>query len=323
MNNIKKFKITNVNLRKFELLLNEALKVNNIVILEFDHNFIKNVSISTNKNLIKLFSVDINKISHEKKDDDKPVNILDLGQVQPTESNNNIDCKFDFYFMRGEIFKNNFGVFDKMTKPVELTFECIEDVETGRTRARNLTISGTSKFGSAIEVNIQLTDNDDFNESVNEYGDLLARATPAEDSYIFNIEPKVFSEVTELIKELNKNISNTLYINITIDKNHLTINNKIFRVEYTLDKPIDNPDGSPVNIKVSNEDWNKLTGSEAISVHVDKDPINNKLIFITKYLDAIYWSMMMKVIDNSDVMSTDDESDEAILESLDVSGYDF
>ena len=303
MNN--KFKITNVNLRKFEKIINTSLMVRNNLMLEFSEQFVRSCALNSSSSIMKLFTVEIEKISMTAEElTPKKEEIILATQItldSTPDKNNNISGLFDFYLLRGEILKNNFGIFDQ-NKPVDIEFDVIQAEDESRPRATSMKITGLSKYNTRLETTLPLTKDSLNTETISDYSMAMQHVTPDDNSHKISISPAMFEEVTSMIKSLHKtNVNNTIYIEIEVSGNQIIFKDKAFKIQYTIPESIE---GS-IEFKLAKNDWIKLTGENTVNIFLNKNVDDKKVIFVTSYIDSVIFSLITKVR-GGEIVSADD-----------------
>lgn len=293
--------------------------VRNNLMLEFSEQFVRSCAITSSSSMMKLFTVEIDKISMTQEELTPTKAEITLATEITLETaplkNNNITGLFDFYLLRGEILKSNFGIFDQ-NKPVDIEFDVILLPESDRPKATSMKITGVSKYNTRLETTLPLTQDSLNTETIGDYSAAMKHVTPDKDSHKITITPQMFEEVTAMIKTLHKtNVNNTIYIEIEVTGNQIVFKDRAFRVEYILPTAIE---GS-IEFKLAKNDWIKLTGENVINIFLNKNTNDNKVIFVTNFIDAVIFSLITKV-KGGEITSEDEDSDE--LESLDLAAYD-
>lgn len=309
--------IKNVKLRNLELILNQAILVKKSLMIEFKNDFIRSCSVTDSATFMKIIMIPTIKICDNENAD-----------------NIQIDNPFDFYLIKGELLKPVFNFFSK-TATVELTFELEESIEvSGRFIAKTMTIKGQTNDGSEIATTIPLTFEEMITESISDYSTEIDHLKPSQNNHQITLTQPMVDEVKGLIAKLNKtNPNNSIYVNVLVEKQSITFSDRVFKVKYDLEQPIETIN-EPFTFNIVKTDWIRLSVSKQndIICYLDTDTSSKKVIFVTPYLGSIISSLMLKVegvqsgiLDDNDKMddTMSNEIDEISSLELDMSQYDF
>ena len=154
MDNNKIVNIKNFNLQLFGNLLNQALSVTPQLMLEFNDSMLKSCSFSQTKSLIKLWVIPYKNLILQEKIVEEQENIIDLNDSPIITGLEKIVTdvlpeipNFNFYILKGDLFKNYIGVFNN-TEAVDLSFNLIS--VDNKYQASSIIIKGKSESGAIL-----------------------------------------------------------------------------------------------------------------------------------------------------------------------------
>lgn len=307
MNNT--FTIKNFNINLFNSLLNQSLIVNSQLMLEFDKDMLKSCSFSMTKSLIKLWTIPKSKLIFQKQDE----NVLEALDSHTKEETPNIPS-FNFYILKGDLFRNYLAVFIN-NESVDITFNLI-DTEDGKKQATSMIIVGKSETGAPLSTEFLLTTEELISNKISDYSDILRECTPSANDDEFHLTNKQIGEIRGLVKKLHKSmVGNTSYINFVIDKNHVSVNDKVFNIKFdeTFPKVTE-----PINFKILKSDFS-LIGDHSFKIFTKNN--SEKVIFGSKFGDSIIWILTTKTSEVSLSVENDDSEDVLNSLELDLSEY--
>jgi len=312
MNNIQ---IKNFNLSLFGNLLNQSLTVTPQLMLEFNNNMLKSCSFSQTKSLIKLWTIPTENLIIQKNENDLDIN--DLASLTLKETKLEIP-DFNFYILRGDLFKNYMSVFS-ITTPVDLTFNLVKVDD--KLQASSIIINGKSESGAPLETEFLLTTEELITNKISDYQEILKECTPNKEMFEFILNNKQIIEIRGLVKKLHKSsVDNTAFLSFEISDNKIKIKDKVFSLEFENDitRNIYNKENIPekINFNILKSDF-RLIGDHTFSIFTNDEV--QKVIFGSTYSKSIIWCMSTKVGENHQSMN--DEFDDDVVDSLQLSQY--
>jgi hypothetical protein len=315
---IETINIKNFNLPLFGNLLNQAISVTPQLMLEFNDDMLKSCSFSQTKSLIKLWTIPSKNLILNPKNNS--VDILEDNLDLTKEISEFIPEKipnFNFYILKGDLFKNYIGVFSG--EVVDLSFNLIE--VDGKKQASSIIIKGKSESGAPLETEFVLTTEELITNKISDFQEILNECTPAKDMFEFLLHSKQIIEIRGLIKKLHKSsVDNTAFLTFTVTENKIHIKDKVFSLEFDNDtsKNILNKNvvSEPLIFNVLKSDF-ILIGDHNFNIFTSND--TQKVIFGSKYGNSIIWCMSTKISENS--FNQNDNDDDEIIDSLSVSQY--
>jgi hypothetical protein len=304
-----KIKISNFKLNIFAKLLEQSLIVDDQIMLEFSPEMIKSCSFSSTKSFMKLWSIPLNDLIQFPDGDD----IENLDKEQEISD----FPVFNFYILKGNLFKNYISV--HTTDTVDLEF--IIQKKQAKYYAANMIISGNSETKSPLITTFILTTEEMISNSINDYSEILAECTPSNDMIEFIITDIQIQEIKQLIKKLHKSsANNTPFLTFTVDPQlkKVNVNDKVFNISFDLINT--NPDKLPdskIIFNILKTDF-VMTGNHTFSIFINNN--EQKIILGSNYRKAIIWCLSSKTDENA--LSVIDESNlNASIDSLNVSEY--
>lgn len=308
-------KIPNFNLAIFRQLLKQNLMVNDQIMIEFNKDFVRSCAISPKKTLMKLWMLPTKLfiVDEEKKDENGVIQMDDTVNVD--EIVNNIP-KFNFYILRGDLFKNYLIVHNSGT--VDLEFEVRND--TTGSYAETIKINGQTENGNNITTIFTLTSEELILNKIDDYNELIKRCTPDDTLCDIIIEKEQMEEIKRLLKNLNQSsIDNSNYLTFTVVEtvlgDRIKVNDKVFSVEFPLKS------SSPEKLKGQNLSFNMLktdfimTGDHNFNLYTKNDD-EPRIVLYTKFGGAIIYGLATKITENN-VLDNSASFDEVDLDRLD------
>lgn len=321
-NKTKIIKVDNFNLNLFGNLLNQSLSVTPQLMLEFRDNMIKSCSFSSTKSLVKLWTIPINNfIVKEKISDKNALELLD----NPIEELKSFDlgANFNFYILKGDLFKKYISVFNQTSVNLEFTIKEID----GKYQATSILINGKSENGSPLITTFALTTEELISNALSDYSEILRECTPDSNMFEILLHDKQISEIKSLVKNLRGSASdNVAYLTFEIDKTKIVVSDKVFNLKFDIDMHIQtknemNNYTSDISMKfnILKSDFS-LIGDHSFSVFTE--PNSPKVIFGSTYAKSVIWCLTTK-FDNTKQLSNDTNESDAIIDSLDLNEYNF
>lgn len=312
MNN---FQLKNFNLALFGNLLNQSLRVTPQLMLEFNNNMLKSCSFSQTKSLIKLWTIPAENLLINEE------NIVDVNDLSTITENKKIEIpEFNFYILRGDLFKNYMSVFS-VTNSVDLTFNLIKIED--KMQASSIIIKGKSESGAQLETEFLLTTEELITNKISDYTEILRECTPSKDMFEFVLNNKQIIEVRGLIKKLHKSsVDNTAFLNFEISENKINIKDKVFSLQFENDitRNLINKQNinEKLNFNILKSDFN-LIGDHTFSIFTNNE--TQKVIFGSTYSKSIIWCMSTKVGENHQNNENENFDDDDTIDSLSLSAY--
>lgn len=305
-------KIPNFSLATFRQLLKQNLMVNDQIMIEFNKDFVKSCAISPKKTLMKVWTLPTeNFISKKDKVDengvvqmDETINVKEIVEAIP---------KFNFYILRGDLFKNYLIVHNSETVDLEFT---IRNEPTGA-YAEIIKITGYTENNNKIVTTFTLTSEELILNKVEDYNELIKRCTPGDSMCDIILDMEQMQEVKRLLKNLNQSsIDNSNFLTFTVleKENKLRVNDKVFSVDFDLKS------SNPEKLKGKETSFNMLktdfvmTGDHTFNFYMDDNAEEPRIIMYTQFAGAIIYGVATKitestVLDNSDSFDGDIDLD--------------
>lgn len=318
MNN--SIQIKNFNLSLFGNLLNQALTVTPQLMLEFNNNMLKSCSFSQTKSLIKLWTIPTENLIIQNKEQND-IDINDISSLVETKLEIPQIPDFNFYILRGDLFKNYMSVFS-ITTPVDLTFNLVE-IEN-KLQASSIIIKGKSESGAPLETEFLLTTEELITNKISDYQEILKECTPNKEMFEFVLNNKQIIEIRSLVKKLHKSsVDNTAFLSFNISGNKINIKDKVFSLEFDNDisRNIYNKQliDDNISFNILKSDFS-LIGDHTFSIFTNNE--TQKVIFGSTYSKSIIWCMSTKVGENhQNHQNTNDDFDDDVVDSLQLSQY--
>jgi len=312
------FKISNFKLNIFRNLLEQSLIVDNQLMLEFNTEMIKSCSFSNTKSLIKLWTIPLKSliVLPDNINDDLT---LDLNDETP--ENDIYDFpEFNFYILRGDLFKKFLSVHNTDMVDIEFSLRKINDKYYGS----NLIITGKSENNSPLITSFILTTEELLTNKIEDYSQIIKECTPTKGMFEFILLDNQIQEVKRLIKNLHKSSpENTSFLTFKIDSDNkkIIVNDKVFSIEFLISTEIQKEIKFPkegFEFKMLKSDF-IVTGNHTFSFYTDK--LSEKVLLGAKYSDAIIWCLATKVNESSLNLDSKIDDLDSTLDNLDVSEY--
>ena len=321
-NKTRIIKVDNFNLNLFGNLLNQSLTVTPQLMLEFRDNMVKSCSFSSTKSLVKLWTIPINNfIVKEKVAESSAIELLDNPVV--LEKSFDLGADFNFYILKGDLFKKYISVFNQASVNLEFTIKEID----GKYQATSILINGKSENGSPLTTTFALTTEELISNAISDYTEILRECTPASNMFEMLLHDKQVSEIKSLVKNLRGSASdNVAYLTFEIDKIQIIVSDRVFNLKFDIDMHIQtknemNNYSSDISMKFNILKSNfSLIGDHSFSVFTE--PNSQKVIFGSTYAKSIIWCLTTK-FDNTKQLSNDATEADAIIDSLNLDEYNF
>lgn len=321
--NIKTIKIDNFNLNLFGNLLNQSLTVTPQLMLEFRDNMIKSCSFSSTKSLVKLWTIPVSSFIVS----EKPTNqtsITDLDDfTEDIVKNSTIDENFNFYILKGDLFKKYIGVFNQTSVNLEFTIKLID----GKFQATSILINGKSENGSPLTTTFALTTEELISNVISDYAEILTECTPTQDMFEILLQDKQISEIKSLVKNLRgSSVENVQYLTFEITQTKIIVYDKVFVLEFSIDENIQNKNSinnykNDVSLifNVLKSDF-ALIGDHSFSIFTKDN--SEKVIFGGNYGKSLIWCLTTKFDTNKQLNSNDASEADDLIDSLDLAEYE-
>lgn len=287
-------KIHNFNLNIFRQLLKQTLMVNNQIMIEFGSEFIRSCALSPQKVFMKVWTIPTASFIGSKDEVDEN-GVLDLDKEEEQVDLSYLPV-FNFYVLKGDLFKNYLSVHN--TDLVDLEFT-LEEGTDKRMQATTITITGKSENNNSLVTKFTLTTEDLITSRVEDYGQLIRECTPSDDMYDIIIDNTQMQEIKRLVKNLHKSsIDNSSYMTFTIKGKELKINDKVFNVKFELKSS----DPSKIDLEkeyvfnILKSDF-IMAGEHTFNVYTNDEA--QKVTFGTKFAGALIWCISTKITEGS------------------------
>lgn len=327
-NTIKTIKIDNFNLHLFGNLLNQALTVTPQLMLEFKDEMVKSCSFSGTKSLVKLWAMPIsNFIVDNTKNQIDPVIDLDGGSPDIIESIKDITPiitdTFNFYILKGDLFKKYISVFNQTSVNLEITIKNID----GKFQATSLLITGKSDNGSPLTTTFALTTEELISNVIDDYSEILTECTPNKSMFEILLHDKQISEIKSLVKNLRgSSVENVAYLTFEITKKQIIVSDKVFNLKFAIDENIQNKntinnynDETSLIFNILKSDF-AIIGDHSFSVYTEEN--SQKVIFGSSYAGSVIWCLCTKFDTTKKLNSTSSEESEQLIDALDLLEYE-
>jgi hypothetical protein len=311
-------KIPNFKLNVFRNLLDQALMVNSQLTLEFGPEMLKSCSFSLTDSFMKFWTIPTNNLifNEDTQNIDDQLSILPTVPSKPkTELNFPV---FDFYILKGDLFKKYLSVHTADTVDLEFVLH-----KNGKKfQGASMTIIGTSESNSPLTTSFILTTEDLISNKIDDYSKIIKECTPSENAFQFILTNNQIQEIKRLIKQLHKSTpDNTSYLTFTIDTENqkIIVNDKVFTIDFVINQENKNS----INLPEENFRFNILksdfimTGNHTFSIYtVDKE---QKVIFGTNYANSIMMCLTSKVSEHN--MTLNDSMSDISIDELELDEY--
>lgn len=310
---VKTVKIPGFNMGIFRSLLDQTLIVNKNIMIEFTPELVKSCALSASRSFMKLWTIPMPKLVGGA-DSDENGKVHDLDEEAGEASNLDFLKEmetFNFYIMKGDLFRKYITVHN--SELVNLEFELVP-ASDNRLQAATLTITGKSELGSPLVTKFTLTTEEMITDRVDTYDNLIREVTPSPEMIDVLLSSVQLTEIKRLIKMLHKSSTeNTPYITLTIEPEKLRIFDKVFDINIPLNSSMADKITEPITFNILKTDFLML-GNHTFSVYTDAE--SQKVIFYTKFGEAMIAGLSTKVSENAD-MSNDDIEGEVNFDDLD------
>lgn len=318
-------KIENFNLLIFKHLLNQSLNVTKQLMIEFSDDFVKSVSISNSKSLMKIWVVPMDALIGVKtKQKPDTLSVDDLSEDQPSLFPEAIKqpIKFDafnFYALKGDDFVKYLNATASEITDIEFNIQIVDN----KRQASSITIYGKSINGNNLKTTFNLSKDEMMLNVVSDFSGVIKQVTPDPEMAEVILNDKQTQEIKRLVKTLHKScVENTGYLTFAIEQNKVIVNDKVFNVTFDLDKSLYTEE----NLKKLDESivFNILKAdfimTGALNYHIYTSNSSPKIILGTPYAGAIIWCLATK-ISESNIEMTDETSIDNALDGLNIEEY--
>ena len=304
MENTNIVKIPNFNLGIFRNLLDQNLTVNKNIMVEFSPELVKSCAMSASRSFMKLWTIPMaNLIGSSSEDGEGVIDIETLDTAELPEELKNMPV-FNFYIMKGDLFRKYISVHNSELVNLEFT---LTDASNNGLQAATLTIYGKSELGSPLVTTFTLTTEEMIVDRIESYEPVIREVTPSEDMLEVVLSSVQLQEIKRLIKQLHKSSTeNTAYITLTVSKDKLNICDKVFNIDIPLNETLVAKVEEPRTGNILKTDFLML-GNHTFTIYTAGD--SQKVIFVTKFGEAMISGLSTKVSENADLGSADNEID--------------
>lgn len=312
---VKNVKISNFKLSTFKNLMEQSLMVDNQLMFNFNSEMIKACSFSSTRTFIKLWNIPLKNLIIIP---DQITSVDDV--ILPAKKETIVESfeEFDFYILRGDLFKKFLSVYNDDSIDLEFTLMEIN----GKLRGTSIILTGYGSSNTLLKTTFTLTSEDMISNKIDDYGSIIKECTPTKGAFEFILSSKQIQEIKRLIKNLHKSIPNNsafLSFNIDVDNNKIVVNDKVFVLDITVDpelqKEIKFPNKS-FTFNILKSDF-VITGNHDYTFYVLDE--EKKVILGARYAGAIVWGLCTKIEETA--MQLDDASMDATIDNLDISEY--
>lgn len=318
LDNIKIIKVDNFNLNLFGNLLNQSLSVTPQLMLEFRDNMIKSCSFSATKSLVKLWTIPVSSFIVKPQVLDA-IESLDSPETVVELNENIIDENFNFYILKGDLFKKYINVFNQNSVNLEFTIKYIEN----KWQATALLINGNSESGSQLRTTFPLTTEELISNVISDYSEILTECTPDKNMFEILLYDKQVAEIKSLVKNL-KGVENVGYLTFEITKTQIIVSDKVFNLKFDIPKEIQEknelnnyPSDISLIFNVLKSDF-ALIGDHTFTIFTDQQ--SQKVIFCATYGKSLIWCLTTKHDTSKQLSQTVNEADE-MIDSLNLAEY--
>jgi len=301
--------IKNFRLNVFRNLLDQALIVDNQIMLEFSPEIIKSCSFSITKSFMKLWTIPTKSLIIVPEDTGIEL-FASVGVVKDELT----FPKFNLYILKGDLFKKFMSVHNTDMVDLEFTIHNIND----KWQAANITIRGKSENNSPLLTSFVLTTEDLITNKIEDYSLVLKECTPNPSMFEYILTDIQIQEVKRLVKQLHKSSSNnTAFLTFTIDVENkkITVNDKVFTIDFFISNDVKFPPKS-FKFNILKSDF-IMTGNHTFTIYTDE--VEQKVIFGAIYAGSIIWALSSKV--NESTINLDDSIIDSTIDSMDLAEY--
>jgi hypothetical protein len=304
---INNIKIKNFNLAVFSRFLNQSLIVNTQIMMEVRDGFMRSCSFSETKSFVKLWTVPLENLIVVPEDQKE--------MFEKSEERANFKSyDFNFYILRGDIFKKFISVHNQ--EKVDLEFAFIE--VHGKQQAASLTITGTTAkkssgegTGSQLRTSFALTSDELLTSIVSDYSAILRECTPTKDMFETLFGDVQVKEIKSIVKELHRtSAENSKFLSFRIGSKNIIISDRVFSVEYPISPEIIEKnaiagitlnDDDPIVFNILKGDF-IITGDMTFGMYTSKS--SDKVIITGTYGRATVVCMTTKITESSAGMNS-------------------
>jgi hypothetical protein len=332
---MEKILINNFDLLKFRKLLEQSLIVDNQLILEFSPEFIRACSTSATKTFLKLWTIPLKKLivvsekEEIKKIDEDEIDFDDLDAIQslndPIQDLDEASKKiinfpnFDFYVLRGEMFKKFLSV--HTSDEVELEFTIVSKNDSDKYQAAEITIkSFLEASNSTITTTYILSTEELITNKIGDYSEIIKEMTPAKTMFEFTLFDIQIQEIRRLIKNLHKSAANNvafLNFEINVETKKIIIKDKVFTISFDITENLKNLPEKTFDFSILKSDF-IMVGNKSFTIYSEND--NQKILFGGNYGGALIWCLSTKVSENNIVSGMDNIVDDGI-DTINIDEY--
>ena len=226
--------LKNIDINIINNLLQQSLEVSPQLMFEFSPKILKSVNFSSSQTFIKFWTIEIDKLIKTEKE---PINDLDLDEVMGTNSTNsnedhttNFDKTFNFYLLKGDLFKSFLSVFKNDLIDIDFT---LIDGSDGKLQAHSITVKGYTESDKKLVAKLDLTTDDMITNKISDYAQLLEICKPKENMSAITLPNSNLKELRRIISNMNKTVSNnSSFVTFNIEDDELKINDKVFDITF-------------------------------------------------------------------------------------------
>lgn len=305
--------LKNIDINVINNLLQQSLEVSPQLMFEFSPTILKSVNFSSSQSFIKFWTIEIDKLIKAEKE---PINdLIDLDDIMDNdpivdESTKNFDKTFNFYLLKGDLFKSFLSVFKNDLIDIDFT---LIDGSDGKLQAHSITVKGYTESDKKLVAKLDLTTDDMITNKISDYAQLLEICKPKEFMSEITLPNSHLKELRRIINNMNKTVSNnSSFVTFNIEDNELKINDKVFEINFD---DIDIKSENNFSFNILKSDF-KLIGNHSFKIFTgEKD---KEIHFGARYGNAIIWCLSSKPKNSDELMN---DSTENMLSSDDISDY--
>lgn len=304
---MKTILIENFKLNVFRNLLDQSLITSKELMFEVSPDMIRSCSFSSTKSLMKLWTIPLQTLVQLEDD-----NIESLDE-QP-ELNLEFET-FNFYVLRGDLFKKYLSVYNSDVVNIEFDIEEIN----GKYHGTVVRISGQTESKYALQTTFTLTKEKLLSNKIDDYSAIIRECTPDKGMFEFLLPVDEVKEIKRLIKNLHQSVAdNTSYLTFIVDieNKKIIVSDKVFKIDFELKldlcKNIESLEHN-LHFNILKTDF-IMVGNHTFNIYTS--PIAEKVIIGTKFAGSIIWGLSSKV-DSSSSNSFSNSIEEASMENID------
>lgn len=302
----------NFRLNVFKNLMEQSLMVTNQLMINLNKDIMKACSYSSTNTFIKLWAINLNNLIIKPDTD----GIIDFDNTIKEEELK--FPEFDFYILRGDLFKKFLTVFNFDTVDIEFTLELINN----KYQATTLIVSGEGTDQTMLKTTFSLTTEELISNKIEDYSAIIKELTPSKKCFEFILSSKQVQEIKRLIKNLHKsNSNNSAYLTFTVDTENkkIIVNDKVFVLNIILSNELQNelkfPEES-FNFNILKSDF-IMTGNHDFTFYVNSE--ETKIILGARYMGALIWGLTTKIeISNINI---NEAALDASIDALNIEEY--